>query len=291
MDEYHLERGVLTKSGSDRLHKSAAKYRAWRDGELVVSDTDALTDGRFLHMATLEPERFERDYFGIVEPEWGHLRATKTTSKEEAKANKMRREEWRASTPHWNSPNNLGEKHAWYKAISDRVHRHPVARDILCQGEAEKEFRREIETKNGDKITCKCRFDWIDENGAEFECPITGERRPRVIAADLKFVREDYAHPDKFWWMIRDHRYHVQQAFYSKIKPVDHWFFIVVEKTVPYDMAIYTLPVHLVIEGDLEVEEDLQLYADCKRENKWPGYPVKWHEIMDPRERKRMYNG
>lgn len=283
MDAYHAEKNVLTKSGTDRLSKSPAKYRAWRDGEIDDKETDALIDGRLLHMATLEPNKFKSKYFGLVEPEWGNLCATKTTTKEQAKENKTRRDEWRSEHPDWNSLNNLGEKYDYYIRLAERVRRHPLAARILASGESEIEYRRELETVDGDNVMCKCRYDWICE---DFGTP---DGKKISVAADLKFVREDYADPrtDKFWYMVRDHRYHVQQAFYGKIHPVDMFYFVVVEKSYPHDMAVYRLPLNLELEGDQMVDEDLQTYADCKKSGKWPGYPVVVNELMEPRDRKQ----
>ena len=273
MDDYHSEPNVLSFSNSKYLHLSAAKYRAYRDGETADKETEALIDGRFLHMATIEKEKFERDYIGIVEPEWGHLRKTSTTSSDEAKENKTNRDQWRKENPDYNSPNNLGAKYEYYTRLSERVRRHPLVSALLECGEAEKEFRREIETIKGDKVTCKCRYDWIDEENS--------------IGADFKFVADGKAHPDEFWWMLKKFRYYAQQAFYCKIKPVDTFYFVVVEKSYPHDMAVYKIPRDLDLLGDEEVERDLQLYADCKRTGKWPGYSAGVMELMHPTERKK----
>ena len=273
MDEYHADKEHMTRSALLKFKQTPSKYKAWIDGDVDEKETDALVDGNLLHLSTLKPDIFERDYFIIVSPKFGDCRK---------KDNKNARDAWRAENPHWDSPNNLGSKYKWCKDIADRVRRHPTAAKILCQGEAEKEFRREIETLKGDKVKCKCRFDWIDENAKNK----LGE--PLIIAADLKFVREDAASAEKFWWhATKDYLYHLQEAFYGKVRPFDVWYFIVIEKTVPYDMAVYTLPKHLIIDADIEIDELLQRYADCKKEDNWPSYPVNPSELEDPRRARR----
>ena len=103
--------GMASKSLLDRLHISPAHLRAYVDGDAVddgsscddeesepaapADESKALRFGRALHTAILEPERFARAY--TVAPVFGDLRATDRTSKEDAKANKIRRDEWRAA--------------------------------------------------------------------------------------------------------------------------------------------------------------------------------------------------
>ena len=268
MDAYHAEKGVATKTGLDKIDKSPAKYHAWMTGEVDDKETPALKESNRLHVTTLEPDKFDMQYFDLAKPKFT------------GKGARSREAAWKAEHPEWDSEYNLGDKRDYYLRIRDRVLRHPVAKSILIPelGECEAEFRREIETLNGNKVQCKCRYDYISK-----ERTADGIR---TFGADLKFVREDGAMADKFWWHVRDYRYHVQEAFYSKVEPVEYWYFIVVEKTVPFDMAVYCLPKDLLYEGDRLVDENLQTFYDCHDRNVWPGYGLATPtELMDPRRR------
>ena len=269
MDAYHAEKGVATKTGLDKIAKSPAKYHAWMSGEVDDKETPALKESSRLHVTCLEPDKFDNKYFDLIKPKFS------------GKGARTREAEWKSEHPDWDSEYNLGVKRDYYLRIRDRVLRHPVAKEILIQsaGECEQEFRRELETLSGNKVPCKCRYDYISKER------IAGGTR--AFGADLKFVREDAAMNDKFWWHARDYRYHVQEAFYSKIEPVEHWYFIVVEKTIPFDMAVYSLPFNLVLEGDRLTDENLQTFFDCHDRNVWPGYGLTTPtELMDPRKRR-----
>ena len=71
-EEYHQrELGVASKSTLDLVHHSPAHYYAWLQG-LDKEPTPALEFGAAFHCASLEPERFARDY--AIVPNFGDCR-------------------------------------------------------------------------------------------------------------------------------------------------------------------------------------------------------------------------
>ena len=84
--------GVVSKGAIDHLLYAAAKYYAWVTGALVDEPTEALSFGQAFHCASLEPDKFKTTY--VAAPSFGDLRRTARTSKEEARENKSRRDEW-----------------------------------------------------------------------------------------------------------------------------------------------------------------------------------------------------
>ena len=60
---YHQRRlDVASASGLQRMLRSPAHFREWVESPEADKETPALTFGRAFHMATLEPDVFERTY-------------------------------------------------------------------------------------------------------------------------------------------------------------------------------------------------------------------------------------
>ena len=116
---------------------------------------------------------------------------------------------------------------------------------------------------------CKCRPDIM--------IPSLG------ILADLKTTRD--ANPDKF---LRDalynYNYFVQAAWYlTGINAVQEkyyqtFLYICVEKSPPYAVAVYRATQIRIDDARNKIRPLLALYADCLKNDNFPGYP---DEIMD----------
>ena len=205
-------------------------------------DSDALRIGRACHTATLEPDQFLREYvlwsggrrYG---KEWDYFRE----SAEGRNQTVLREQDY-----------NLALK------VRDSVRGHEAAMRYLSHkaGEAEVSFVWNRQT--GNRIQrCKGRTDWLCD-----------------AIVDLKTTRSVEASP-----FARDAAklgYHMRAAFYQDgVKAVTGAtlpvVLIAVEKSPPFDCAVYRVPDDALGVGRAEYQDLLDRLADCVEEDRWPG--------------------
>jgi len=238
--EYHRrERGVVSKSALDQVHRSPRHYLAWLDG--AAETTPEMAFGSAFHVATLEPERFGAEY--AAKP------ADMSFATREGKA-------WRAE--HEGRVILTAEDGERIAGMAAAVRAHPIAGPLLRGGNAEVTLR------------------WTDDTGLRCQARNDYWRPDLRVAADLKSTR--CAAARDFARSVAEYRYHVQHAFYADGfaacgQPLDHFIFIAVEKTPPYLVAVYELDADSVAKGVTAYREDLDTLARCLREDTFPGYP------------------
>ncbi len=256
--------GVVSKSALDKIHRSPAHYKAWLDGTDAEESSDALELGQAFHCALLEPERFASVY--AVAPDFGDIRKTASTTKEEAKANKDRRDAWRIE--HAGSlPLDAFDANCIEGMVAS-IRRHPLAGKMIRDGLSELTLKWQ-DRETG--LTCKSRLDYYVEGHA--------------MILDAKSTLD--ARWDAFRRDIVKWRYHVQDALYRSAAielglPVQHFVFVACEKLPPYAVATYTLDADGIGRGYSSARADIDMLADCVRKDSWPGYPVEIREIDLP---------
>lgn len=244
---YHARvEGLASKSVLDMIHRSPAHYRVWLDGH-EEPPTPPLIFGGAFHCSLLEPAVYSQAY-GVV-PDFGDCRKTE---------NKARRDAWRAR--------NAGRIHIdedddkTIQAMIRAVHAHPLAGRMIRDGEPELTVRWKDEATD---IECKARGDYFVP-------------RHRMLL-DVKSSQD--ASPEAFRKSIADFGYHRQDAFYragfrAVGLDVEHFVFVVVEKTPPHAVAVYALDADGIQRGAASIAKDLETLAECLRTKTWPGYPV-----------------
>jgi len=246
-DVYHQRHlGLVSKGALDRLKRSPIHYKAWIDGVANDETGPALDFGKAFHCAGLEPDRFASSY--AVEPAWGDCRKTE---------NKTKRDEWRSKNENrvLLAPEDADAIQAMVKA----VHSHPLASKMVRDGAPEVTVRwRDEETG----LQCKTRADYYVAT--------------RRMVVDLKSATD--ASYEAFRKSVTNYRYHVQDALYRAGfgaigMPVDHFVFVVVEKTPPHAVAIYTLDSEAIQKGYARCRDGMADMAQCLRDDAWPGYP------------------
>lgn len=246
--------GMLSSGALQLAARSPAHLRAWLDGT-DSAPTPALVVGQAFHCATLEPERFARDF--AAEPDFGDCRK---------KENKAARDAWRAA--------NAGaqclpaEDHATVLAMRASVLAHPIAGRMILDGVPELTVRwRDPETG----LPCKLRTDYyVADLG---------------MAVDLKSTED--AGPKAFARSIAEYGYHLQNAHYANGfdvigAPLAHFVFVAVEKAPPYGVAVYSLDVGSLERGHARVRALSRSIADCVATNHWPCYPETIQQIELP---------
>lgn len=247
--------GLASKSGLDEFRRSAAHYRAWVEGRRD-RDSAALSFGKATHCAVLEPERFASEY--IVAPDFGDCRK---------RENKLARDAWNKEHAHCNIIRNA-DGIAQLGMIRALV-AHPLVAPLFDGGAGEVTARWD-DPRTG--VRCKCRVDHY--------------RPDLATVVDVKTSTD--ARVESFRRDVWNYGYHRQDAFYRSGlaalgAPVANFIFIVVEKTPPHAIALYSIDAAALARGEQENEMLLERFKHHVTANDYPGYPETIQTIELPR--------
>lgn len=274
IDAYHMLASI-SKSGLDLLAQSPAIYhaRVLNPDRPPRREKAGQLEGHLAHCAILEPEEFSNRY--VVPPENAPRKPTEA--------------QWAAKKP---SPDSMAAMAWWteYNAENtgkrvitadqyevalrqaDSMRALPEIQKYLSRGKAEvSAFWRDPFTG----VECRCRPDFVHPTSAS-----------SVVLVDVKTFSSAAA--DEFRRQCARKKYHVQDTFYSEgfsiaaRVNVEKFVFVAVETEYPYAAASYTLGAESREEGYLEWRRLLDVYEECLRTNKWPGYADKTVEIDLP---------
>jgi hypothetical protein len=246
LEDYHKMEG-WSKSALDKVHKSMAHYF---ESLTNKETTAALEFGSAFHSKVLTPELFQKEY--VIEPVFGDLRT---------KAAKELRAQFILENPNKKSIN--FESAAKIDLMAESIFDHPVASQLLTEGDAEHSFFW-VDDKTGFK--CKARPDYVRRDG---------------IIIDLKTTS------DASWFgfqkSIVNYRYHAQGGHFtngvSKVTGSNYNTFILIaiETEAPYNVACYNLDEDSLNVGRKSIEMDFDKILEYEK-TEWGGYPCM---IMD----------
>jgi hypothetical protein len=222
--------------------RSPAHFKAYAEDD---RDSEALTIGSAVHCAVLTPELFDRQYV-----ECGLDQRTKAFK------------EWRGAAP----PGAIVLKPdavAMIRAIANRVRSLGLGEDefpmhrVLAAGNAERTL---VWNDRETGILCKGRVDWQHQD----------------LLVDLKTAAD--ASWDAAQKAAVNYQFHIQAPFYidgarALGLKISGFVFLMVEKTPPYECAIYSLDKVALDAGRGLYQQALGVIANCERAQKWPGYP------------------
>ena len=246
-ETYHATM-AMSAGGLKRMKRSPAHFYGLQldpNRPQGGEPTPAMRAGTLAHMMLLEPSEIDSHY--IVRPEWSDGRT------KDGKA-------WLASV----SPGLVAvteAEMATANAQAAAVLRLPEVASLLENGEAETSAFW-IDEQTGE--LCKCRPDLRSPAG------------DGVILFDLKTCQD--ASPAGFSRAISHWDYHLQAAWYSDGytlttgKEVLGFVFGAVESSWPHAAAAYMLDDAALDKARIENRRLLDLYAECKRTDHWPGY-------------------
>lgn len=235
--DYHAS-SAISKSGLDKIARSPAHYRAYREG--ADEETDAMIFGSAFHDYILLPQVFQTVY--TVLPDDFNPRT---------KAG-------REHMAHIAAAGQTVLKAQWLddiKGMAAAVAAHPKAAALLGAGKSEASI---FWTDPDTGIECRCRPDHIHPSG---------------ILVDLKSTTD--AAPAAFAKTCANYRYHVQDAFYSEgyYRAAGHWpagfVFIAVEKKPPYSVGVYTLDDTAKACGRELWQRELRSLKHARETNAW----------------------
>jgi hypothetical protein len=260
-DTYHREWKALNNSTLSNLKRSPAFCRWQMDHP--TEDTAAFEFGKAVHCAILEPDRFSLTYQLSPQcPEDRNPRGWHNTNDyKAAKADLLNRGHKLLSQSDFDA----------VRRIRDNLYGAPsAARDLL-------------EHMTSTEVSYVA------------DCPETGLRckvRPDIevpagnIAADLK--TSSGASPDSFARSIYQYGYHRSKAHYLDTLNAEgshqweQYLFLVVEKTAPYEFAVYDLEPFATELGRREVSKLKALYKQCEERDEWPGYNTEIQSVGVP---------
>ena len=242
-DDYHYGPGV-SKSGLDWIAKCPALYRAkYITRELKDKETAAKAVGKATHLAVFQPEIFATEV--AVAPE---INRRTNAGKEEY-----------AAFLHESAGKTIitQAEHDQVRYIADSVRRHPIAANVLKEGQAETSIFS-TDQKTGELV--KVRPDWMHQE----------------LLVDLKSILN--ASPDYFSREMWNRRYYVQSPFYLDVANQEYggrfsnFLFICAEKEPPFLVEVYLIDQASIQAGRDEYRRCLDIYHECKTSGKWPCY-------------------
>lgn len=226
--------------------KRSPAYCRWRI-ENHQPPTTAMVLGTAIHMAILEPERFEKTY-ALRPPGDARTKIVKI-----AKARLEAEGKTVLSPADWEM----------VRGMAESVSRHEIGTGFV--------------RATGNKIEVSCTWNAVAESGFEVTCKI----RPDILDPEIKVIVDIksciHAHPASFPKVIYDMGYHRAAALYlDGIRELgidcEHYLFLAIEKTPPYEVALYDLEQSAIEAGRDDYRRQLDLYGRCLTKNEWPGY-------------------
>lgn len=257
IDDYHADKTAISKSGLDQLNQSPFIYysRSLDPVRPPEPERAGQLEGNLAHCAVLEPDEFSKRY--VVGPD-----VTRSTKVWKEFADSL-------------AAGQVGIKPDQYDTAmrqADSVRKLPDIREYLSKGRSEVSARW---VDMGTGVRCRCRPDHVSPVGSKTD-----------VLLDLKTYSN--AGPEEFGKQIARKAYHVQDAFYSdgytvaSGREVVQFIFIAVETEWPFAAAAYRLNAESREEGFNEYNRLLDIYEQCLRTNKWPGYGEQTREIELP---------
>jgi hypothetical protein len=124
-------------------------------------------------------------------------------------------------------------------------------------------------------LTVETSMFWTDSlTGLECKGRMDGYNEAGKFIIDVKTTKD----AKNFVSSIIEYGYHRQAAYYMDglsicLKDDSPWeyYWVVVEMEAPYINAVYKASSNMLEIGRIEYENDLMRFAECKKNNKWPG--------------------
>jgi hypothetical protein len=250
-EEYHALPGVSITRLKE-LKRSPKHYQYFLANPKM---TAPLSLGTAAHCATLEPERFERQF------------AIWSRRGESGSLCPRKGQYWDAFRAENPGKTIITEDESVAAlALAQAVRGDPCASRYLESGEPEVTMHWELVseslTRMPTRLSCRGRVDWLTI--------LEGE--PYLVG--LKTARD--CRPFVFGSAAAKLGYHLQWAFYldgyrAITGKTPHLKEIVVESAAPHDVVVYDITDDILLQGRAEYEGLLRQLVDCESRNEWLG--------------------
>lgn len=277
-EQYFADRTRINSSAIKKILRSPRHFLTdWFGGvDEDEEEPDHFRIGRAAHLMLLEPQIFRELH--VVEPEFiGLTKDGKPTKNPNALDVKMQREQWRAKQ----KPGAIiltQEELDHLVGMIEAVLEHPIANSMLKTGVAECTIHW---TDRDTGVKCKGRPDFLTfEDGGEFHL--------------LNFKTARNIQPGVFADDALRLQYHLSEAFYADgllevygRLPSTMTLFPV-EKSPPYEAAVYPLEDAWFEQGRAMYKHGLQIYRRCRDTGRWPAYQQNAQMLSMPNRAKYM---
>lgn len=256
--DYHdfgLKNNALRSGHLPHLKRSPAHFKNYLENP--PEETEALRQGKLIHSAFENPEKFLDSY--MVEPEFTGKTLDGKESKNSKEA-KQKRAEWRE---------NVGkdkiiltsDEAVMITGILEAVAKHRITKNLLkdCVCEVSG-FVKDPETG----VMLQFRPDRIHKMGYVIDLKST-----RDASIDY-FTKEIFSHYGRFYILNAAHYVHCAKLM--GISKANAYTFVAIEKTKPYALNVFALDENQIEVGERWRKKLTKLYADCLDKNTWPGY-------------------
>ena len=236
--DYHADSAV-SKSHLDMVARSPFHYKAhYIDKSIERIQTPTFLEGSLVHSMVLEPDKTNSEF--CIAPKVDRR----------TKAGKQEYNDFMFD----NAGKEIVAPDMWERAEAMRssVYGHSEARKWLRDGVAESSH---FWTDKNTGLRCKCRPDWLRDDG---------------VIVDLKTTAD--ASPAGFATSVASFRYHVQHAWYLDGISAEKFVFVCVEKTPPYAVAVYELDAEAYAKGQQIARYNLEQIAEGLETDIWSGY-------------------
>jgi len=271
-ERYHANRDTISSGGLKKVLRSPKHYLSWLLGleEDEEGEKDHFRFGRAAHMMLLEPRKF-RDLY-VVEPEFvGYTKDGKESKN--SKEAKDKRAKWREDQ-HPDAQIITQDEQKHLIGMIESVMEHSIARNLLVDGRPEVSgYFKDPDTG----IYCRIRPDYLSLDKDNGGTHLVDFKTSRDVRAGM--------FSNDIWRML----YHLQMAFYYdgltaiNGKQPESASFIVVEKTPPYECAVYVADDQMLAMGRQWYQHGLRLLKRCIETNQWPGVQLQAQMISLPK--------
>lgn len=268
-DVYHQRRlDLATASGLKQMLRSPAHFRHWVQNPDDDKTSPALTFGRALHCAILEPDVFLRRYAVVEAGAPKYPTSAQWNAKKSNPESDAAKAWWRT----WEA-NNAGrtrlslDDYDRAQRMADSARAHPVAAGLVTGGDRETTFR------------------WVDE-ATGLQC----QARADLYASgeflmDVKTCRD--ASPEGFSRAVAGYQYDLQAAHYVEgVRACGdsiRWFvFLAIESEAPFVCNPCLLDAKAEERGWLLRHRAIAKQAECLKTGRWPGYSEGLTELHLP---------
>ena len=227
---YYNDFDFVTNSQLNWINKSPLVYKMYRDNPHMRQETPALMFGRAFHLCILEPERFVEEVMEYPEVN----RRTKDGKETIANFEKEHKGEVLLKKEDMNTVLRMRNKIYSYEECDTLLNSGGIAEQVSVWEDKDT------------GVLCKCKADYVNlEEG---------------YIVDIKTTTD--ANPDTFVHTIRKYGYDKQSAFYSDAFGVKDFYFIVIEKTNPYNIGVYKCSEETMNTGRIKYKNLLCVYKD-----------------------------
>jgi hypothetical protein len=250
---YHSDKGSLSSSGARKLLPPSCPAIFRHEQDHPRASTAAFDLGHAAHTLVLG---YGADIAEIKAENW------------QTKAAKEARD---AAYAEGKTPL-LTKEVAQVHAMAAKLREHPAAAMLFADGDPERSmYWRDDETG----VTLRMRPDWLPR-----------QTRGRLIVTDYKTSVD--SNPDAFGKSAANFGYHQQAAWYLEglaaldISVDAAFVFVVQSKTAPYLVSAVELHHDDLMRGRRLNRRAIDIYAECRVTNHWPGWGDDVHLVSLP---------